>query len=213
MDTTLPPEVAEARVGKLTASRMGDATAKTAGGKWGASRANLMADLVAERLTGVPTPRFVSKEMLWGIETEPQAKAAYAWFYAPVEPAGFVVHPEIPMSGASPDGLVGTDGLIEVKCPNTATHIEFLLTDEVDLKYRKQMAWQLLCTRRAWCDFASFDPRMPMELQLRVRRFSLYELLADKQIGDLEAQALQFLAELDAKEKALRAQMVQQEAA
>lgn len=208
MDTTLPPEVAAARLGKLTASRVADATATTTKG-YGASRANYMGELLVERLTGAPTERFVSKEMLWGIETEPRAKAAYAWYFSAIEDAGFVEHPEIAMSGASPDGYVGDKGLIEIKCPNTATHIDFLLSDEVDLRYRKQMCWQLLCTRREWCDFASFDPRMPDELQLRVRRFELKSLLADKQIGDLEDEAIRFLLELSAKEDALRAQLRQ----
>lgn len=205
-DTTLSPEQIAARLGKLTASRIADATAKTASGKWGASRANYMAELIAERLTGVQASRYVNAEMLHGIETEPQARAAYEFYYAPVVQVGFVDHPTIPMAGASPDGLVGDDGLVEFKCPNTATHIEFLLTDEVAEKYRKQMLWQLVCTRRSWCDFGSFDPRMPSELQLRVRRFTLEGLVTAFKTT-LEPEAREFLAELDAKERALRAQM------
>ena len=211
MDTTLPPEHAAARIGKLTASRIADATAKTASGKWGASRANYMAELIAERLTGVQASRYVNAEMLWGIETEPQARATYKLYYAPVVQVGFIEHPTIPMAGASPDGLVGDDGLVEFKCPNTATHIEFLLTDEVAEKYRKQMLWQLVCAGRSWCDFGSFDPRMPSELQLRVRRFTLEGLVTAFKTT-LEPEAREFLAELDAKERALRAQ-IQAEAA
>jgi hypothetical protein len=165
-----------------------------------------MAELIAERLTGVQAERFVSKEMLWGIETEAQARAAYEFLHdASVAPMGFVEHPKIAMSGASPDGAVGDDGLIEIKCPNTATHIDFLLSDEVDLKYRKQMYWQMACTGRRWCDFASFDPRMPAELQLRVRRF----LWDDKIVTELETDARHFLAELDSREAALRLQIKQ----
>lgn len=213
IDTSLSPEQTAARIGKLTASRVADATAKTTKG-YGASRANYMADLLVERITGVPTERFVTKEMLWGIETEPDAKAAYEFFNdVAIDPAPFLDHPTIAMSGASPDGLVGERGLVEVKCPNTATHIDFLLTDEVDLRYRKQMCWQLLCADREWCDFASFDPRMPERLQLRVRRFELSALLKDSQIKDLEAEAKAFLAELTAKEAALRAQIERREAA
>jgi hypothetical protein len=213
IDTSLSPEQAAARIGKLTASRIADATAKVAKG-YGASRANYMGELLVERLTGAQSERFVSKEMLWGIEKEPDAKAVYEFFYdVTVDACGFFNHPTIAMSGASPDGLIGEFGLIEVKCPNTATHIEFLLTDEVDLRYRKQMCWQLLCTKRDYCDFASFDPRMPEPLQLRVRRFELKALLADKMVGDLEAEAKVFLAELDAKERALRAQIERREAA
>lgn len=212
IDTSLSPEQAAARLGKLTASRIADATAKTQKG-YGASRANYMAELLVERITGVAADRFVTKEMLWGIEKEADAKAAYEFYHdSAVEAVGFVDHPSVPMSGASPDGLVGARGLIEVKCPNTATHIDFLLTDEVDLKYRKQMCWQLLCTERDWCDFASFDPRMPEELQLRVRRFELKALLADKQIGDLEAEARLFGSELSQKHDALMAQMARKAA-
>ena len=202
IDTTLSLEMIAARLGKLTASRIADATAKTKTG-YGASRANYMAELLVERITGVPTERYVSKEMLWGIETEAQARAAYSFFNEAVTPAGFVAHPSIGMSGASPDGFVGSSGLIEIKCPNTATHIDFLLSDEVDIRYRKQMLWQMACTGRRWCDFASFDPRMPSELQLRVRRFEW----DDKLILELEAEARQFLADLDAREAALRVQM------
>lgn len=202
IDTTLSPEQTAARLGKLTASRIADATAKTKTGH-GASRANYMAELLVERITGVPTERYVSKEMIWGIETEAQARAAYSFFNEAVTPVGFVSHPSIGMSGASPDGFVGVAGLIEIKCPNTATHIDFLLSDEVDIRYRKQMLWQMACTGRRWCDFASFDPRMPSELQLRVRRFEW----DDKLIAELEAEARQFLADLDAREAALRVQM------
>lgn len=204
MNTSLSPEHAAARIGRLTASRISEAIAKTAAGKWGAGRSNLMAQLIAERLTGVPAERFVSKEMLWGIETEAQARSAYEFYQdATVETLGFVEHPSIQMSGASPDGGVGADGLIEIKCPNTATHIDFLLSDEVDKKYRDQMYWQMACTKRRWCDYVSFDPRMPAELQMRVRRF----VWDDKIVTTLEHDAKTFLAELDAKESALRAQM------
>jgi hypothetical protein len=206
------PEWIAARVGSLGASRVGDATAKTAGGKWGASRANVMGELLAERLTGVPFARFVTKEMTFGSETEPQARAAYEFLHdVTVETCGIFRHPTIAGTHASPDGLVGDDGLIEIKVPNVAGHIDFLLSDEVDLRYRKQMCWQLLCTGRTFCDFVSFSPEMPFELQLRTRRFELKALLADKQIGDIEGDVKQFLADLAAKEDALRIQMTQLE--
>jgi hypothetical protein len=209
IETTLSPEMIAARLGKLTASRIADATAKIAKG-WGASRANYMAELIAERLTGVQADRFVSKEMLHGIVTEPDAIAAYEyWNDVDVDPMGFVDHPTIPMSGASPDGGILDAGLVEFKCPNTSTHIDFLLSDEIDLKYRKQMQWQMACTGRAYCDFGSFDPRMPEELQLRVRRV----MRDDKMIAELEADARTFLADLDAKERALRAMLTKREAA
>jgi putative phage-type endonuclease len=194
------PEWFAARLGRLTASRIADATAKTKTG-WGASRANLMAELVAERLTGLPAERFTNGAMVWGIEKEPDARAAYEFYFdVDVAPGGFFEHPSIPMSGASPDGLVGNDGLVEFKCPNTATHIDTLLSKSIDGKYIKQMQWQMACTGRMWCDFGTYDPRMPLELQLWVLRV----MRNDKMIAELEADARQFLAELDEQESSLR---------
>lgn len=195
-----------ARIGSLGASRIADATARTASGKWGASRDNLMGELLAERLTNVPYSRYVSKEMLYGIEQEPQARAAYAFMCAPVTECGLFRHPTIAGTHASPDGLVGDDGLIEIKVPNVSTHIDFLLTDEVDQKYRKQILWQLVCTGRAWADYVSYAADMPSELQLRVRRFTR-EGLTKEFKTNLEPEVREFLAELDAKERALRVQM------
>lgn len=199
-DTTLPPEVAAARLGNLTASRMADATARTKTG-WGASRANLMANLVVERLTGVPMETYQNAAMLWGIEKEPEARVAYEWtFDVVVEPTGYVPHPTIAHSGATPDGAVGDFGLLEIKCPGSAQHIETLLTKEIDGRYIKQMQWQMACSGRQWVDFCTFDPRMPAELQLWTFRV----LRDDKLIAQLEAEAMQFLMELDEKVAALR---------
>lgn len=188
-----------ARCGKVTASRVADVVAKTAKG-WGASRANYMAELVAERLTGVSGEGYTNAAMRWGTETEPQARAAYEFLHdCDVMQVGFVPHPLIPNTGASPDGLIGDDGLIEIKCPNTATHIETLLGQSVAGKYVTQMQWQMACTGRAWCDFASFDPRMPAEMQLFVRRVERDE----ETIASLEKDVALFLAELDEKVSAL----------
>jgi putative phage-type endonuclease len=189
------------RCGKVTASRVADLIAKTKTG-WGASRANYMAELVAERLTGVPAVGFVNAAMQWGTDTEPQARAAYEFFTdRTVELAGFVDHPHIPYTGASPDGYVGADGLIEIKCPSTATHIETLLYGDfgVAQKYVTQMQWQMACTGRKWCDFVSFDPRMPGNMQMFLRRIER----DDKQIADLEHEVSVFLTELMAKVNAL----------
>lgn len=170
-----------ARVGKVTASRVSEIVAKTKTG-WGASRANYMAELIAERLTGVPADNYSSPAMKWGSETEPQARAAYEFFRdCEVQDAGFVEHPALKLSGASPDGFVGKDGLVEFKCPQTGTHIETLLGGAVPAKYYLQMQWQMACTGRKWCDFVSFDPRMPENLRLFVRRLDrdatgIYEL-------------------------------------
>lgn len=184
----------EARRGKVTASRVADATARTKTG-WGASRHNYMAELVAERLTGTTADSFQSAAMQWGIENEPKARAAYEFYYQDVNDAEFVDHPRIDMAGASPDGLVGDDGLVEIKCPNTATHIETLLGSPIDRKYIVQMQWQMACTGRKWCDFVSYDPRLPEEMALHVLRAHR----DDKHIGQLEADIETFLEELEQK--------------
>lgn len=189
-----------ARLGKLTASRLHDALAKTRTG-WGASRNNLMAALVVERLTGIPQDSYVNAAMQHGIDTEPDARRAYEFYRdADVVEVGFIEHPTIPMSGASPDGLVGTHGLVEIKCPSSGTHLETLLGASIDRRYHLQMMWQLACTGRAWCDFVSFDPRLPENMQLHVARVVRNDTL----IAELEKEVSAFLAEVDAKLEALR---------
>jgi putative phage-type endonuclease len=182
-----------ARCGKVTASRVADVIAKTKSGP-SASRKNYAAELVAERLTGTPASSFTNAAMQWGTETEPQARAAYTFFHdADVQEVGFVLHPRIFGSGASPDGLVGKDGLVEIKCPNTATHIDTLLDKKVPAKYLTQMQWQMACTGRLWCDFVSFDPRLPEELRL----FSARVERDDKMIAELEDAVAQFIEEIE----------------
>jgi putative phage-type endonuclease len=193
------PEWFAVRCGKVTASRVADVIAKTKTG-YGASRANYAAELIAERLTQSTAPGFTNAAMQWGTDQEPHARAAYSLLHdVDVEEIAFVDHPEIAMSGASPDGLVGLDGLVEFKCPNTATHLDTLLSETVPGKYITQMQWQMACTGRAWCDFASFDPRLPPSMQLFVKRVKRDASL----ILDLEAQVADFLAEIDAKVAAL----------
>jgi putative phage-type endonuclease len=183
------------RCGRVTASRVADVIAKTKTG-WGASRANYMAELVAERLTGVPAQGFTNAAMQHGTATEPAAREAYrAQTFDEVDQVGFVPHPFIEFSGASPDGLVGADGMLEIKCPNTATHIETLLGGAIPAKYETQMLWQVACAGREWCDFVSFDPRLPPEMQLFVKRLER----DDKRIAELEEMVSDFLAELDEK--------------
>jgi putative phage-type endonuclease len=194
------PEWFAQRLGKLTASRLADALAKTKSG-WGASRANYMAQLVAERLTGVPAESYTNAVMQHGIDTEPLARAAYEFHTdRTVEPAGFIDHPVIEMTGASPDGLVGDDGLVEIKCPNTATHIETLLSGVIPSKYVLQMEWQMACSGRQWCDYISFDPRMPENMRLFIARQHRGEAL----IASLENDVIEFLGELDRKVDDLR---------
>lgn len=184
-----------ARLGKVTASRISDVVAKTKSGV-SASRGNYMAQLIVERMTNKPTESYSNSAMQWGTDTEPLARAAYEMATnTMVEEVGFVQHPDEEMCGASPDGLVGEDGLIEIKCPNTATHIETLINGEIDNKYILQMQWQMACTGRQWCDFVSFDPRMPESLQLKIIRVNRLQSL----IIDLETQVEQFLNETQEK--------------
>ena len=190
----------QARVGKVTASRVADVIAKTKTG-WGASRGNYMAELIAERLTGQPASSFSNAAMQWGTDTEPQARAAYEFFSGiAVSEVGFVDHPKIEKSGASPDGLIGDDGLIEIKCPNTATHLDTVLSEKVPTKYATQMQWQMACTGREWCDFFSFDPRLPPNLQTFTKRIER----DDERIAELEKLVGEFLEELAAKLSALQ---------
>lgn len=194
------PEWRSIRLGKVTASRVSDLVAKTKTG-WGASRANYMAELIAERLTGVPADTYTNAAMQWGTETEPLARSAYEFYSGQtVTQIGFVAHPSIAMCGASPDGLIGEYGLLEIKCPNTATHLDTLLGQEIPGKYITQMQFQMACSGRQWCDFASFDPRMPEPMRLFVRRVARDESL----IEQLEASVIMFLAELDTKIGRLR---------
>ena len=190
-----------ARVGKATASRMSDILAKTKTGP-SASRANYLAELVAERLTGQPAEKFVSAAMAWGTETEAEARQAYSFFRdADVTEVGFINHPVIEMSGASPDGLVGDDGLLELKCPQTATHIATLQGQSIPAKYIAQINWQLACTGRQWCDFASYDPRLPESMRLFVKRIERDEAA----ISALEDEVAAFLAEVAETVAGLRA--------
>ena len=183
------------RIGKVTASRVADVIAKTKTG-YSATRDNYMAQLICERLTGLKGESFTNAAMQHGTDTEPLARAAYeALQDVLVDEVGFVPHPTIEMAGASPDGLVGDDGLLEIKCPNTATHIETLISKVVPGKYNTQMQFQMACTGRQWCDFVSFDNRLPTELQLFVKRVPRDTVF----IRLIEAEIVQFLAELDDK--------------
>lgn len=184
-----------ARLGKVTASRVADVIAKTKTG-YSTSRDNYMAQLVCERMTGTQGESYNNAAMQWGTDQEPLARAAYeAAKDVLVDEVGFVIHPTISNAGASPDGLVGDDGLIEIKCPNTATHIDTLLSDKVPSKYNTQMQWQMVCTGRKWCDFVSFDPRMPEGLQLFIQRVDFDA----EYVKMLEAEITGFLAELETK--------------
>ena len=198
-----------ARCGKVTASRIADLMARTKSG-YGASRSNYMAELLTERLTGQPAEHYTNSAMEWGTANEGSARTAYELTQnVMVEEVGFIQHPLIEDTGASPDGFVGDLGMVELKCPNTATHLDLLLNQSVPDKYIKQMQWQMACTGRRWCDFASFDPRLPNRMQLFVRRLDLDVSL----IGDMESEVRAFLKELEAKISALTARYGLSEAA
>lgn len=182
------------RMGKVTASRVADVIARTKSG-YSASRENYCVELALERLTGNRQESFSNDAMKWGTETEPLARAAYeARTGAIVDEVGMVPHPTIERTGASPDGLIDADGLLEIKCPNSATHAKTLLSKKPEGKYITQMTWQMICTDRKWCDFVSFDPRFPAPLQLFVTRIDRdYEKCAE-----IEEEVVAFLAEVDA---------------
>lgn len=193
------------RLGRVTASRIADVMAQTKTGP-GAARKNYAADLVAERLTGEGREGFTNAAMQWGTDQEPAARAAYEFLNdATVQEVGFIDHPSIPLAGCSPDGLVGETGMVEIKCPNTATHIDTLLTGKIDGKYLKQMQFQMACAGRAWCDYVSYDPRLPAEMQLFVRRIERDTAA----ISEIECAVSEFLAEVDSTVSALRARYMQ----
>lgn len=189
------PEWFAARLGNVTASRVADVIAKTKSG-YAASRENYMAQLICERMTNTVAESYTNAAMQWGTETEPLARAAYESVAdVLVDEVGYIAHPTIERAGASPDGLIGVFGLLEIKCPNTATHIDTLISEQVPTKYITQMQWQMSCTGRTWADFVSFDPRLPSGLQMFVKRVEFDA----EYVAMLKEEVIKFLAELDAK--------------
>ena len=188
-----------ARLGCVTASRVADVVAKTKSG-YSASRQTYLGQLLSERLTGLPTETFQNMAMRWGSDMEVFGVGAYeAATGLETFQVGFLFHPNLAYAGASPDRLVAPDGLVEVKCPTTSTHIETLLKAEVPERYQIQMQWQMACTGRAWCDFVSFDPRLPQAYQLFIQRVPRDA----ERIIFLEQEVALFLEELEGKLDAL----------
>lgn len=184
------------RTGKVTASKISDVTANGRGGAPSKTRATYMGQLIAERLTGTPTDTYTSAAMEHGTETEDEARSAYCFYRsATIEQVGFVDHPRIEMSGMSPDGFVDVYGLVEFKCPNTATHLDTIFGKNIPGNYLKQMHWQMACTDREWCDYVSYDPRLPEHLRLHVTRVER----DDELIAELETAVEEFIAEMEAK--------------
>lgn len=188
------PEWFAARLGKVTASKLNDVMATLKSGGEAATRKNYRAQLIAERLTGAKMESFTNSAMQWGTDNEPIARAMYEIKTGnDVTQVGIIDHPSIAMTAASPDGLIGDDGLIEIKCPNTATHIDYLLAGVAPSDYHNQMLWQMECTGRKWCDFVSFDPRLPEDLQLFIIRFHRDE----KRLDEMRIGVVKFLGEVD----------------
>lgn len=189
----------ELRCGLVTASRVADVIATVKKGE-AAPRKNYRIELMCERLTHVPYPQYVSQDMQWGIDHEDEAAAAYELHAGVlVDKCGFVIHPSVSMFGASPDRLVGEDGLVQIKCPTTKTHLEWMLAGAIPVEHAPQMLAEMSCTGRDWVDFVSFDPRLPEAYQLFVRRYERDEKL----IAAIEKEVTHFNQELDQVLKAL----------
>ena len=188
------PEWHAARLGSATASRAFDITAKTRTG-YSAARSKYAVELSVERMTQQPIEQFVSKDMHWGNDWEPTARKRYSDVAgATVKECGMIPHPTIKNSGASPDGLVGRVGLLEIKCPRTTTMVDTVLSGEIPQRYQAQINWQLACTARKWCDFVMFDPRLPEHSQIWIKRHHR----DDQVISQLEDEVAGFLVEVEA---------------
>lgn len=188
------PEWLQMRIGMVTGSRMADVMAVLARKNGEAQcRKDYKAEIVCEILTGRASEHYVSPAMQWGIDNEVFARNAYEIEVAEVQQVGFAIHPRVSRWGASPDGLVGADGMVQFKCPTTATHLDYIIAGTVAEEYEFQMLAEMACAERQWSDFVSFDPRLPKKLQLFVRRFER----DDKRIAEMEAQVVKFLAEVD----------------
>lgn len=202
------PEWLAARVGSLGASSVADALARTKTG-WGASRANLKARIVTERITGQPVEMFVNDAMRRGTELEPQARAMYSFSRGlDVTEIGIVLHPSIKRSHCSPDGLIGTEGMVEIKCCGAARHIELLTDSPPEDRYIKQCLWQMACTGRQWVDLAYFHPDLPEAMKLVIHRIDR----DDTAIREMEAEVETFLGEVSATVAELEARYMKEAA-
>lgn len=188
------PEWHAARLGKITGSRITDVVGRTKTGSYAAARDTYKWNLVTERITGVPTVAKVTPAMQWGIDNEEDAKVMYSILRdVEIEEVGFILHPDLPFAGASPDGLIGGDGLIEVKCMETVNHLRCIHTGVLPDYYINQCQWQMVVTERDWCDLVLYDPRVPDELQMRVLRVEHDEDRA----AELEEEVEKFEAEIN----------------
>ncbi len=183
-----------ARTGRITASRIGDMMATLKRGGEAASRRDYRAELIAERLTGRAEEHYISKEMQFGTEQEPFARTAYEIKTEnTVDQVGFILHPQLDFTGASPDGLIGRDGGLELKCPKTTTHLAYMMAGTVPKEYQDQMLWNMACAEREWWDFASYDSRLPEKLKLFIVRMPRDEA----RIGEIEREVLKLNSEIE----------------
>jgi putative phage-type endonuclease len=186
------PEWLAERAGHVTASRAADVLSRIKTGE-ADTRRKYRIQVCTERLTGNPVQGYQNAAMLWGTMTEPDGRIAYeASTGAFVEEVGFIKHPEMPWVGASPDGHIGDDGMLEIKCPESTTHLEWMLEKRLPLKHRPQVQFQMWVTGRAWVDFVSYDPRFPEHLQL----FVIRERRDDAYIANLETEVKRFLSDV-----------------
>lgn len=186
------PEWFEARLGRATASKFADIMATTRNG-YSMKRNNYATELALERLTGQQLETYTSAPMQWGIENEDTASLMYSLKTGnEVEQTSLWVHDEL-MAGASPDGLVGDDGVIEIKCPNSATHLNTLVTGKIPSQYIAQVQGQMWITGRKWCDFISYDPRMPENAQMII----VHVKRDDDYIEGLHIEVREFLEQVE----------------
>jgi len=192
----------QARVGRITGSRMSDVMAYLKSGKGEmACRRDYRMDLMAERLTGSAEKKVVTAEMQWGIDHELEAKGAYeVAMDCLIQTVGFAVHPSMDYSGASPDGLLDADGILEVKCPKTTTHLSYLMAGTVPEDYQPQMLWEMACCERTWGHFVSYDPRLPEDMRLLIIRFDL----DGKRVAAMEDEVGKFNLEIEAALESLK---------
>lgn len=195
----------EIRCGKITASRIADVLATLKKGGEGADRKNYRIEVLAERISGRIEDHYVSAEMAWGSEFEPIARSAYEIATGEiVDTVGFVLHPTFDFAGGSPDGLVGEDGGIELKCPKTTTHIKWMTAGGVPEEHQAQCLWNMACAERDWWDFISFDPRMPDGLKVYIERMERDEA----RIRLIEAEVVRFNDEIEAAADKLRSRVI-----
>lgn len=191
-----------ARTGALTGSRIYEACSKKKNGEYYQSRADLLNEKLIERLTGQSADHFVTDAMLWGTMHEDDARTFYETQKSlMVAECAYIQHPAIAHSGASPDGLVGEDGVIEIKCPTTGMHLDTILSGEIPEKHTYQMAWEIESAGRKWADFISYDPRLPGNLSFFCKRYTP----EPEFLETLRAEVVKFLAELDEIEARVRA--------